>query len=163
MKCGYRLSVYDKKFRSEEDGILMTEVLIVMPFLFLLAAGLLEFGNLFWQRAQIETGLRDAARYIARCPHAQNQCESTARNLAYFGTVDGTGNLRVPGWDANRSAISFNENEVGVPEGGSPGDGTYMVVTASTSHTFIHSLLLQALPFSEITIGAFHNQRVIGR
>ena len=58
-------------FFAERDGVAMTEAIVAVPFLFLFAVGVLEFGALFWQREQIETGLRDAARYMARCrpPH----------------------------------------------------------------------------------------------
>ena len=49
-------------FLRDEEGIAMTEALIAVPFLTFLAVAVLEFGSLFWQREQMETGLRDAAR-----------------------------------------------------------------------------------------------------
>lgn len=141
-----------RKFRNDQQGVVMTEALVVIPFLTLLSAGLLEFGNLFWQKEQIETGLRDAARYMARCPHSQDICEGVARNLAYFGTVDASGSRRVTDWTSN---IGFQTTSVA--------GGTYETVTASTDHLVTHSVLLNLIQENQITVFANHHQRIIGR
>lgn len=134
-------------FAKGEDGVVMTEALVAVPFLFLLAVGVLEFGAVLWEREQIETGLRDAARYMARCRHVSG-CDTVARNLAYHGTVDGSGALRVPGWDTGTSPITFAVA------------GTS--VTASTTHQMVTSPLFGVLNIDGISVTLTHTQRVIG-
>ena len=138
-------------FFAEQDGVAMTEAIIAVPFLFILAVGVLEFGALFWQREQIETGLRDAARYMARCRPPIN-CELNARNLAYYGSVS-TAALRVPGWDASspNGPIIFTVTP-GVSQD---------IVTAWTAHDLVNSPLFNFLGIGTIAISANHNQRVM--
>lgn len=141
-------------FLAEQRGVAMTEAIIAVPFLTLFAVGVLEFGAVFWQRGQIETGLRDAARYMARCRHATATCEATARNLAYYGTSTWTTTppLRVPGWDQANSPIMFTRTTVPPQE----------IMTATTTHDLSHSPLIGFLPIGALSISADHNQRVIG-
>ena len=88
MKAAISLTLYCvQRLRRERDGAAMTEAILAVPILIMLAFGMLEFGSLFWQREQIETGLRDAARYMARCRHDTAVCQTVARNLAYYGSV----------------------------------------------------------------------------
>lgn len=142
------------RFARDERGSVLAETLLVIPFLTLLAAGILEFGQIFWQRQQIETGLRDAARYMARCSiHCPTDCERTARNLAYHGTVDGSGPLRVPNWPGGSETITFTFTYT------STGDEDR--VTAETVHTMIESPVLAWLGLGEIAVTANHSQRVI--
>jgi Flp pilus assembly protein TadG len=148
-------------FLSDEDGIAMTEALLAVPFLTLLAAGMLEFGSVFWQREQIETGLRDAARYMARCRHglsaslpSNTNCQTVARNLAYYGSSAATTALRVPDWNATNSPITFSFT------------ATTPVcavdnVTATTTHNILHSPIFGFLGIDEITISANHSQKMI--
>ncbi|WP_306260787.1 TadE/TadG family type IV pilus assembly protein [Pararhizobium sp. IMCC21322] len=141
-----------RRFRTSDDGAAMTEALVALPVLILLTVGVLEFGSLFWQREQIETGLRDAARYMARCRHDTAICETVARNLAYYGSVAALANPRVPDWVPAGSPISFSEAT----------GATQTIVTASTTHQLVNSPLFSILGIDEITITSWHNQRVIG-
>lgn len=141
------------RFARDERGSVLAETLLVIPFLTLLAAGILEFGQIFWQRQQIETGLRDAARYMARCRHDAAICQATARNLAYRGTVDGSGPLRVPNWPGASETITFTFTYTNTGDKDS--------VTAQTVHTMIESPVLAWLGLGEIAVTANHSQRVI--
>lgn len=94
------------KFISDKRGVVLTETLIALPILLLITVGLLEFGNMMWQRQQLQVGVRDAARYWARCRPTSGAgtpympCSiSLARNIAFTGDPTGTSPLRVPGWD----------------------------------------------------------------
>lgn len=140
------------RFRSSDDGGAMAEALLALPVLILLTVGVLEFGSLFWQREQIETGLRDASRYMARCRHDTATCETVARNLAYYGSVTALANSRVPDWIPGGSPISFSEAT----------SASQTIVTASTTHQLVDSPLFSILGIDEITITSWHNQRVIG-
>ncbi|MDN3720591.1 hypothetical protein QW131_18365 [Roseibium salinum] len=118
---------------------------------------------MLWQREQITTGLRDAVRYVARChtntdpdtdPLIRDEaaCDATARNIAYYGSVSGSGTLRVPGWDAATSPITIIRTSQAAQD----------VVTASTTHTILHSPLFGFLGIDDITVTLDHQQRDIG-
>ena len=146
------------RFSKGEDGIVMTEALVAVPFLFLLSVGVLEFGAVLWEREQIQTGLRDAARYMARC-QAPNDCPANAKNLAYYGNIGGIEPLRVPGWDEDNSPISLTleacKDEV-------DDDDEIDCYTATTTHQMVTSPLFGALNIDGISVTLSHKQRSIG-
>ena len=109
-----------RRFFRNEQGAVLAEALIAFPVLTVLSFGLLEFGNLMWQRQQLQSGVRDAARYWSKCrPATVNYAatcnETTARNIAFYGDPRGAGygQLRVPGWD-NSSEITFTPDKTGL-------------------------------------------------
>lgn len=80
---------------------------MVVPVVTIFAIGVVEFGSIFWQRQQMQTGVRDAARYLSRCipdPLVSNCSLDKARNIAFYGTIAPTApgctsrELRVRGW-----------------------------------------------------------------
>ncbi len=78
-------------FWSKDDGAVLTEALVAVPFITLFAAGVLEFGNIFWERMQIDAGLRDAGRYLSRCRPDSGTYDptcnaATAKMIAFYGT-----------------------------------------------------------------------------
>ena len=52
----FRLRIFAPFFR-DEHGSVLAESLVVIPFVTLFSVAILEFGNMFWQKEQIETGL----------------------------------------------------------------------------------------------------------
>jgi Flp pilus assembly protein TadG len=143
------------RFQREEHGAVLAETLVVVPFVTLFSVGILEFGNMFWQKEQIETGLRDAARYLARCQtdatFAAACSETAARNIAFFGTAspsDGAA-LRVPGWGPDAADITITEPVAGV-------------VRVEAAHGYLSSPLFGWLDLDAISIEAFHEERYIG-
>ncbi|MBC2837495.1 pilus assembly protein [Gemmobacter straminiformis] len=90
------------RFRTSEQGAILVEALIAIPIITIFAVGLLEFGVMFWERQQMQAGVRDAARYWSRCSQtaaAAGSCSLTkARNIAFYSNPAGTGGLRVPNW-----------------------------------------------------------------
>ena len=152
MKLPAAIDFHLRAFLADEEGIAMTEAIIAVPLLTLIAAATLEFGAVFWQREQIETGLRDAARYMARCRHVAATCQQTARNLAYYGSSTATTALRVPNWKAANSAITFAETTT----------AGRVYVTATTTHNILHSPIFGVLGIDQITVTSNHNQRKIG-
>ncbi|MBA8910205.1 TadE/TadG family type IV pilus assembly protein [Aminobacter ciceronei] len=141
-----------RDFLSDEQGVAMTEAIIVVPFLTFLAISVLEFGSVLWQREQIATGMRDAARYMARCRHSADTCQNVARNLAYYGSAAVTTRLRVRDWNADNSPITFTESV----------SGSSTIISATTTHQLPGSPLFSALGIGNITVNANHNQRKIG-
>ncbi len=144
-------------FWLNTEAAVLTETIIVVPFVTLFAAGILEFGNLFWERMQIDAGLRDAGRYLARCrptsPTYTSTCsEATAKLIAFYGTQSPAANaaLRVPGWGPTLTDITVNA--VGA-------DGTF---TIQTAHPYEASPLFGLLGVGAITISASHEERYMG-
>ena len=139
-----------------EDGSVMAEALIAIPFLTIFAAGILEFGNIFWQRMQIQNGLRDAVRFVSRCGATSTftmYCatynsdgtledavpgESVAKTLAFYGTTSTNAPPRVPGWGPDPSDITIVKTVD--PNSPDPTRPDY-IVTASTNHAYAVHLL----------------------
>ncbi|MER8745990.1 pilus assembly protein [Mesorhizobium sp. M1004] len=148
------------RFHRDERGAVLAEALIIVPFVTVFSVGILEFGNMFWEKEQVETGLRDAARYLARCqpssPSFVSQCSDTvARRIAYYGTSNPAATaLRVPGWGPSGSAIVFAR-----VTRGEAGD---KVIVASTSLAYSNSPLFGWLGLANMTIQAYHEERYIG-
>lgn len=129
-------------FRSDERGTVLAEALLVFPILTILSFGLLEFGNVLWEREQLQIGLRDAARYWSRCRAdiggtATTCSEEIARNIAFHGNPAGTGPLRVPGWD-DPAEITFEPAKASLPANASlpadPADMEKVVVSGSVTY-----------------------------
>lgn len=55
------------RFRTSERGAILVEALLVIPVISLFALAVIEFGYVFWERQQVQAGVRDAARYWSRC------------------------------------------------------------------------------------------------
>ena len=84
---------------EDQHGVIFVEALLVFPIFIMLTFGILEFGNIMWQRQQVQVGVRDAARYWSRCRTDVDTCNDIARNIAFYGTP-GVGSVpRVPGWE----------------------------------------------------------------
>ncbi|MDA7427615.1 pilus assembly protein [Primorskyibacter aestuariivivens] len=98
---------------KDESGAVLVETLIAIPVLTIATFGLLEFGNMLWQREQLQVGVRDAARYLSRCRQwasgtiQPNTCDrDVAERIAFFGDPRiGQGSLRVPGWDETSELV----------------------------------------------------------
>jgi hypothetical protein len=107
-------------------------------------------------------GLRDAGRYLARLDPNDATNQSNAANLATTGTIDGSGDPRVDGWEAGD--IDFDvtdiDNTDGTYRGPAEIDGI-KVIEVSTTFDYADVGFLSALGFDAISIDAAHEQRVI--
>src|SRR5882672_11394935 len=96
----------------DEEGSALIEGAIVVPVLCVLLFGVYEFSWFFYQQHLISTGLRDAARYLAR---SSAPCDpdafgwpvdrASAKNLATTGSIGG-GAARLKGWTAAAVELS---------------------------------------------------------
>lgn len=164
------LSVFNqlKRFRKEERGAILVEMTLITPLMVALSAGVFEFGNLIHQKLLIEAGLRDAARYAARCTTAVTgvDCLANARNIAAFGSVGGT-TARAKGWDdADVVITTYNTANNVDPNTGLQdyrGTGAQVVtVRATTSIPYAPVGLLAVIGIGGITLTASHEERFIG-
>ena len=147
-----------RSFISGTEAALLTETLIVVPVVTIFAVGILEFGNVFWQRHQVQVGVRDAARYWSRCRSTVpfTTCtQDIARNLAFYGNPAGTGTPRVPGWT---DAADLTIEPVTPPS--NPGAGDIVTVTGSLTYT--GSPLMRLIELEGFTFTYTHNQRYMG-
>jgi Flp pilus assembly protein TadG len=95
------------RLRNDEAGSALLEGAIVVPFLFALVLGALEFSFFFYHQHLVSTGVRDAARYLARTDPTAGGNQTTAQNLASTGSAAGGSARRVTGFDPADVAISF--------------------------------------------------------
>jgi TadE-like protein len=146
---------------QDRDGSALVEGAVVVPVLFALMFGIYEFSWLFYQQHLISTGLRDAARYLARssspCDAASPDwiiAEGYARNLATSGSIGG-GPARVKGWTA--AMVTPLCTAVDNPPG-----PTIYVVTVSTRFTDPSLGFFGFLGLRSPVISVAHSERAIG-
>ena len=160
-----------KRMVRSEDGTALIEGAIVVPVLCVLLFGVFEFSWFFYQQHIISTGLRDAARYLARLPapctfDARDWPveQANAKNLATTGSISG-GAGRVKGWTAEAVRIECRSIEnVRSPEGLSVyrGGQAVYVVTAYNPIREPTLGLFGFLGLQSPTIAVSHSERVIG-
>jgi len=148
-----------------DDGSALVEGAIVLPVLFALVAGVFEFSWLFYQQHLISTGIRDAARYIARSAAPNDATiQRGAKNLATTGAIDGN-RSRVRGWSASDVNVTF----VSVPNPtgfngttGFRGGSVIQTVTVSTVFTVPSLGFFDFLGLKPPAFSVSHQERVIG-
>jgi TadE-like protein len=149
----------------DNEGTALIETSIILPFLFVLVFGVLEFSWLICQQHLISTGVYDAARYIARSPTPNDpSIKQAARYLAVTGAIDGV-LPRVRGWSPDDINISY-----GVINNPTGNDGLTMFrggpviesVTVSTIFTVPSLGFFSILGLSPPTFSVSHEERVIG-
>ncbi|MEK6204122.1 MAG: pilus assembly protein [Amylibacter sp.] len=144
---------------KKEDGSIFVEAIIAIPVVSILTIGILEYGNVLWQRHQIQTGVRDAARYMSRCRDTFMPCDMTiARNIAFYGKPvvnKSTDFLRVKGWYGD-SGLQITTPFP--PAGTTPSD----VVIINGISTYNASPLFNLLQIDPITIQYQYEMRYIG-
>lgn len=157
----------------DEAGSALMEATVVTPFLFILTFGVYEFSWYFYRQHLISTGVRDAARYVARSTYSSSPCEganaaniANAKNIATTGLTSG-GTARVPGWTAsnitvNCTAVSTSVCGAATPCVLSSGSNVYYV-TVSTSYTPSTLGFLAFFHMAAPAITVSHQERALGR
>ncbi len=154
------------RFRHDARGAAAVEVALAFPFIVMLASGLFEYGSIFYQYELIQTGLRDAARYLARVENPAAS-EATARNLAIRGTVDTTGAARVKDWQPADIQIAYETTPNPIIDTATGarlyrGRNPLIVIRLSTSIDHSGLGLLQAVGLGPVVITASHEERYVG-
>ena len=155
-----------RRFKGEDDGAILVEMALLTPFVLLLSAGVFEFSNILNTRMLLDAGVRDAARYMARCSSDWDTCSGYATNLAVKGAITG-GSDRVTGWTADEVEIKKVKSLQAID----PDTGTELylsstsnvdVVQVKASYPYAGVGLWSYLGFGQITLTVFHQERVLG-
>ncbi|KUM25667.1 pilus assembly protein TadE [Mesorhizobium loti] len=165
------------RFHRDERGTVLVELAVVAPLMFLISAGVLEFGNLIHDKLLMEAGLSDGARFAARCNSqlytnaglAAIDCAKIATNIAVFGNVTGTPPARVFGWQTANVTVTIADPTT-CKNAVDPTTGTVLylsttsqvcIVTASGTLAYSGVGLLSLLNLGPITLNASHQERLI--
>jgi Flp pilus assembly protein TadG len=154
-----------RHFALDIRGIAAIEAGLSFPFIVALAAGLIEFGRIFYSFELMQTGVRDAARYLARTPNLAT-AENAARNIAIRGTIDTSGTLRVTWWQVSDIQIAYKTTANPPDEttgrrlyrGGDP----IVVVRVATAVDYAGLGLLNSIGLGPVRISAAHEERYVG-
>jgi hypothetical protein len=144
---------------SDERGSSLVETAVVIPFLLVLGLGVSEFGNVLYNHHLVDTGVRDAARYLARFKQPETR-ETEAKQLAVTGSTTG-GTKRVAWWDTGDVMITYKQ--FANPTGAYRGPDPIRVVQVETNVTYGGVGFLSFLGLgNSLTFGMAHEERVIG-
>jgi len=151
---------------ADERGVAAVEAALAFPFLLALMAGLFECGSVFYNFELMQTGVRDAGRYLSRVPDL-GAAEENAKRLAVTGSIASGQAARVDWWTPGQIQISYRtiENLRDATTGlrnYRAGD-TLTIVRVSTSVPYEGMGLLAAIGLGPIQINAAHEERYVGQ
>lgn len=154
------------RFRSDQAGAALVEMTLITPLMLVLSAGVFEFSNIIQTKFLLEAGVRDGARYIARCNRGGNAatCEAAGRDIAVNG---GAGSARVSGWVTGDVTIVYTDFAITVdPDTGlqnyRSASAAVRTVEVGTSYAYSSTGLWTYLGFGALTLTAAHEERVLG-
>ena len=150
-----------RKVVRDVEGSALVEGAIVVPVLFSLIFGVMEFSYYFYQQHLVATGVRDAARYLAQVedPNAP-AAQTDAQNLASTGSRDVSTFRRVTGFDPSEATITFTfvNNTAGIyralPQ--------LRIVHVTGSFTWAPLAFWGFLGFGSVNVTVTHSERWIG-
>lgn len=164
-----------KRLMRDDRGAALVEAAVTFPVLITLGFGVFEFSNAFYAHQEITTGVRDAARYLARaelspaaptCDAAINAAAAGAKNLAVYGNISGSGNARVYRWTAAMVTVTSTDvaNAVDPQTGESPyrGFNPLCIVRVAAAVPYPQFGLLTYLGIGVPTFNLAHSERWIG-
>lgn len=80
------LHIIAQRFRKDESGATLLEFALVLPMMLLIFGVIIEGGRLFWSYQTTISGVRDAARYLARAA-PNDVCTTGASVAGYSGQL----------------------------------------------------------------------------
>ena len=154
-----------RTFSSDRQGAAIVEFTIVLPVLLLLGLGVFEFSNALYGYHVITSGLRDAARFLARQDFTE-EAKANARQLAVYGEIGGT-TKRLSWWDIGNVRVDQKtEPNPSDPVTGAPryrGSNPLRIVVVSTDTSYPGLGLFSVIGLAPtLNISTFHEERYIG-
>jgi len=155
-----------RTLKSDDRGAVAIEAAVATPFLVLVAGGLIEFGHVFYNYQLIQTGVRDAARYLARVQDP-TAAETAARNLAVTRSVVAGRPQRVDWWQTGHVQITYRQTP-NPPDATTGlrlyrGNDPLTTVRVETAVDYPGLALLPILGFDQLRITAAHEERHVGQ
>ncbi|WP_406856244.1 TadE family protein [Alsobacter sp. KACC 23698] len=151
---------------EDERGSVAVEAALALPFVIAFAFAIFEFGGMLYAYEMVQTGVRDAARYLARVPDP-TASETQARAIAVTGSPSGSGASRVAGWSDRDVTVSYASapNPVDAATGlrAYRGSDPLRIVTVSTTFQPRGLGLLSAIGLGPIQVAASHTERHVGQ
>jgi Flp pilus assembly protein TadG len=151
-----------QRFLGDERGAAILEATVVIPTILAFGLGALEFGNVFYNYHLIQTGVRDATRYLARVDDGcttGSASQGYAKTIAVYGHTDKSlGKKRVSWWDTDKVTIPT------CAVSGVTGLRTASVKTVSVvaNPTYADLGFLGYFNIGQMTITISHSERFIG-
>lgn len=110
-----------RNLRSDESGIQLAEMAIVMPIFLLLFGATAEFGRYFYEYTTLAKAARVGTRYLITAQinplnPATFVDEAKAKNLVVYGNVNGTGAPVLTGLTPSHVVISKSGGVATIPE-----------------------------------------------
>jgi hypothetical protein len=97
-----------RRFAHCEEGGVLAELAIIVPFLAIMLAGVSEFGRYFQTYTTLSKSTRTAARYLSNHPYTDPTNGTVARNLVVCGkTVCAGGDELVSGITTANVCIQY--------------------------------------------------------
>jgi Flp pilus assembly protein TadG len=161
----------------DDDGAALLEMAIMLPFLCITVFGVFEVGHLMWQYQQIQSGVRDGARYLSRvsdptvstticAPAVLANFETKAKQIAVTGAIGGATN-RVSWWNTSDITISYptianlRDATTGLSPYRGPDPIRIVQVTTTASYPGVGMLTYIGFP-TPFAFTISHNERCIG-
>jgi len=105
------------RFRSDERGVQLLEVAIVIPILLVLFGAVAEFGRYFYEYTTVAKAARVGARYLANKSVTSGiNYEGQAKNLVVYGNIGGTGTPVLPGLTTANVQVDYVGGTSGIPD-----------------------------------------------
>ena len=105
------------RFRSDERGVQLVEVALVIPIMLLLFGAVAEFGRYFYEYTTAAKAARVGARYlVSKSVTSSTNYEAQAKNLVVYGNIAGTGTAVLPGLTAANVQVDYIGGTSGVPD-----------------------------------------------
>ena len=159
----FRLIAIGHRF-GDNRGVAAVEAALTFPFLVAVSAGLFEFGSMFYNFQLMQTGVRDAGRYLSRVPDLA-AAEDSAKRLAVTGSILSGQTARVGWWKTEHVQISYRPPPIRAtqpPAEQLPRRRHDHHDPVSTTVAYQGMGLLSAIGLSTIQIGASHEERYVG-
>ena len=152
-------------FIGDRRAAAAIEAAAALPFLVVLGAGLFEFGSAFYKYELMQTGVRDAARYLARVA-VPAAAEPSAKNLAVTGSIDASKSPRVKDWQTSHVAVTYgaiaNPPDATTGLRQHRGGPTLTTIRVASAMPYAGLGLLSAFNLGTVTIRASHEERYVG-
>jgi Flp pilus assembly protein TadG len=156
----FRLIAIGHRF-GDNRGVAAVEAALTFPFLVAVSAGLFEFGSMFYNFQLMQTGVRDAGRYLSRVSDLA-AAEESAKRLAVTGSILSGQKARVS-WQVQISyRATANPRDATTGLGNYRAGDTVTTIRVSTTAPYQGMGLLPVIGLGTIPISASHEERYVG-